>query len=81
MFCVQLIVKGSRARQRVKCSGFFTLSADIFFGPEKTGPKINPEINPVKQIDVIDYNNMLSTNLKIYLPFEFVDFVLLQAFL
>ena len=77
MFRVQLIVKGSRARQRVKCSGFFTLSADIFFGPEKTGPKINP----VKQIDVIDYNNMLSTNLKIYLPFEFVDFVLLQAFL
>ena len=77
MFCVQLIVKGSRARQRVKCSGFFTLSADIFFGPEKTGPKINP----AKQIDVIDYNNMLSTNLKIYLLFEFVDFVLLQAFL
>ena len=51
--------------------------ADIFFGPEKTGPKINP----AKQIDVIDYNNMLSTNLKIYLLFEFVDFVLLQAFL
>ena len=77
MFRIESTVKGSRARQRVKCIGFFTLSADIFFAAEKTGPKINP----VNQIDVIDYNNMLSTNLKIYLLFEFVDFVLLQAFL